>query len=179
LIGAPTGATIFSVTGVFEWTATTAGSYSFKVRVTDNSPQKSYDEEKITVTVTNSLQGDAVSIETIPAKLADATLVPTLENSIAPFNSDNFIQHNTTGAQVLVYPTIVQNSANISVMKKDENVRTMNVTVADRTGKIVMRKEKIDFQPQQVSLPHLSSGMYLMLIEFGGYNYSQKIIVSQ
>ena len=91
LIGAPAGATIDSVTGVFEWTATTAGSYSFKVRVTDNSPQKLYDEEKITVTVTNSLQGDAVSIETIPAKLADATLGPTLQNSIAASNSDKFI----------------------------------------------------------------------------------------
>jgi len=64
-------------------------------------------------------------------------------------------------------------------MKKSENIQTMNVTVAHGTGKTVMRKEKIDFQSQQISLPHLSSGMYLMLIEFGGYNYSQKIIVSQ
>jgi hypothetical protein len=55
----------------------------------------------------------------------------------------------------------------------------MNVIVADRTGKIVMRKEKINFQSQQISLPHLSSGMYIMLIEFGGHNYSQRIIVSE
>jgi hypothetical protein len=179
LIGPPAGATIDSMTGVFTWTATTAGGYSFTLRATDNSPQKLYDEEKITVTVTNSLQGNAVSIETMPAKLADATPVPTLQNSITAVNSDNFIQHNTTSAQVLVYPTIVQSSVNISVMKKDEKVQTMNVTVVDRVGKIVMQKDKIDFQSQQISLPHLSSGMYMMLIEFAGHYYSQKIIVSE
>jgi hypothetical protein len=120
LIRAPAGATIDSVTGVFKWTATTAGSYSFKVRATDNSPEKLYDEEKITVTVTNSLQGNAVSIETMPARLADATLGSALQNSIAAFNSNKFIQHNATSTQVLVYPTIVQNSVNISVMKNSE-----------------------------------------------------------
>jgi len=77
LIGAPAGANIDSVTGVFNWTPTTSGTYKFKVRVTDNSPQKLYDEEQITVTVTNSTpQADAVSIKTMPGKLLDATLVP-------------------------------------------------------------------------------------------------------
>jgi len=53
LISAPAGASINATTGAFSWTPTTTGSYTFKVRATDNSGL--YDEEQITVTVTNSL----------------------------------------------------------------------------------------------------------------------------
>jgi uncharacterized repeat protein (TIGR03803 family) len=55
LIGAPAGASINATSGVFTWTPTTAGSYNFKVRVTDNSALALFDEESITVTVTNTL----------------------------------------------------------------------------------------------------------------------------
>lgn len=53
LINAPQGATIGATTGVFKWTPTTTGNYTFKIRATD--PTGLYDEEQITVTVTNSL----------------------------------------------------------------------------------------------------------------------------
>lgn len=55
IIGAPAGASINATTGVFTWTPTTVSNYTFTVRATDNSGLKLYDEEKITVSVTNTL----------------------------------------------------------------------------------------------------------------------------
>ena len=54
LINAPAGASINATTGAFTWTPLAAGNFTFKVRVTDNDNPPLYDEEQITVTVTNS-----------------------------------------------------------------------------------------------------------------------------
>ncbi len=51
LIGAPSGAVINATTGAFSWKPTATGSFTFKVRVTDNGTPALYDEEAITVTV--------------------------------------------------------------------------------------------------------------------------------
>lgn len=53
LVGAPSGATIGSNSGVFQWTPGTAGSYSLTVRVTDDGTPPMSDEETITVTVSD------------------------------------------------------------------------------------------------------------------------------
>jgi hypothetical protein len=53
LINPPSGAAI-SASGVFTWTPSTAGSFPFKIRVTDNGSPILFDEEQITVTVTNT-----------------------------------------------------------------------------------------------------------------------------
>ncbi len=53
LIGAPTGAAI-TAAGAFNWTPTEAqgpGTFTFRVRVTDNGTPNLFDEEEITVTV--------------------------------------------------------------------------------------------------------------------------------
>jgi uncharacterized repeat protein (TIGR03803 family) len=55
LITPPTGATIAATTGVFNWTPTATGTFTFKVRVTDNGSPVLFDEEQITVTVTATL----------------------------------------------------------------------------------------------------------------------------
>jgi hypothetical protein len=59
----PAGASINSSSGVFAWmpTAAQAGSYTFKVRVTDNGNPSLFDEKSITITVyqPNSLSGFA------------------------------------------------------------------------------------------------------------------------
>lgn len=73
LIGAPSGAKINATTGVFTWTPTTAGSYSFKVRVKDNGTPSLYDEEKITVTVSSAV--NAVT-NTINTSTVNATMFP-------------------------------------------------------------------------------------------------------
>src|SRR5262249_42054371 len=54
LIGAPAGASIDPVSGAFTWTPTEAqgpGSYTFKVRVTDNGSPALFNEEEGTVLV--------------------------------------------------------------------------------------------------------------------------------
>jgi uncharacterized repeat protein (TIGR03803 family) len=51
----PAGATINASTGVFNWTPPTAGSFTFKIKVTDNGSPVGFDEEQITVTVTVTL----------------------------------------------------------------------------------------------------------------------------
>jgi hypothetical protein len=77
LIGAPAGASIGTTSGIFTWMPTTSGSFIFKVRVTDNSALALYDEEQITVTVTNSTpQADALSSQTVAGNFIEATLSP-------------------------------------------------------------------------------------------------------
>lgn len=77
LIGAPAGASIGTTSGIFTWMPTTSGSFIFKVRVTDNSALALYDEEQITVTVTNATpQNNAVSSQIVAGKFIDATLSP-------------------------------------------------------------------------------------------------------
>ncbi|HYK45002.1 MAG TPA: choice-of-anchor tandem repeat GloVer-containing protein, partial [Parafilimonas sp.] len=71
LIGAPAGAGIGATSGVFSWTPTAQGSFTFTVRVTDNGVPSLYDEEKITVTVT---QGFNAMIEGLPQ--THATIFP-------------------------------------------------------------------------------------------------------
>jgi hypothetical protein len=55
LIGAPAGASIGASSGVFSWTPTVQGSFTCTVRVTDNGVPDLYDEEKITISVTQGL----------------------------------------------------------------------------------------------------------------------------
>jgi len=75
LIGAPAGASINTTSGVFTWTPTTSGNYTFKVRVTDNGSPALYDEEQITVTVSNSLTANSVE-SNVAAVQTKATLYP-------------------------------------------------------------------------------------------------------
>jgi hypothetical protein len=65
LIMPPAGAAINSTTGVFTWTPTVAGSFVFKIRVTDNGSPILFDEEQITVTVTNAFAGQSTSSMTV------------------------------------------------------------------------------------------------------------------
>ncbi|MBI4301530.1 MAG: putative Ig domain-containing protein [Chloroflexi bacterium] len=53
LVGAPAGASINGSTGVFSWTPTDNGSFTFTVKVCDNGSPVLCDEEAITVTVNN------------------------------------------------------------------------------------------------------------------------------
>jgi len=85
----------------------------------------------------------------------------------------------STTAQVLIYPTIVENRVNVSVKKNSDDIQTMNVTVMDENGRTVLQQQKINFQSHQISLPHLSFGVYIILIEYGANSYEQKIIVSR
>jgi len=84
LISAPAGASINATTGAFSWTPTTTGSYTFKVRAADNSGL--YDEEQITVTVTNSL---------VAMNESEMNVNNKIEASIYPNPVQNKIHINT------------------------------------------------------------------------------------
>jgi hypothetical protein len=51
LVNGPAGATIGATSGSFSWTPQTAGTFTFLVRVTDNSSPSLADEEQVSVTV--------------------------------------------------------------------------------------------------------------------------------
>jgi hypothetical protein len=73
LIGAPAGASINSSTGAFTWTPTTTGNFTFKIRVTDNTGL--FDEEQITVTVTNTFSSSTLQSENAVVQ-GQATIFP-------------------------------------------------------------------------------------------------------
>ena len=62
LITPPSGATIGASTGAFSWTPAATGTFTFKVRVTDNGSPILYDEETITVTVTAALMTTSATL---------------------------------------------------------------------------------------------------------------------
>jgi hypothetical protein len=107
-----------------------------------------------------------------------STANPTLQEIVNAVNSENISAGNISDARISVYPTIVKNSINVSVIKTDHDIETMNMTIADAAGKPVLQKQKMSFQSQQTRLPNLTPGIYFILIEYGSNTYKQKIIVS-
>ena len=107
-----------------------------------------------------------------------STANPTLQEIITAVNSEN-ISGNISDARISVYPTIVKNSINISVLRNDDDAEAMNMIITDANGKIVLQKQKMSFQSQRMWLPNLTPGMYFILIEYGRNTYKQNIMVSE
>lgn len=80
--------------------------------------------------------------------------------------------------QIKIYPTIVQNNFNIEV-PSDKLIQKMNIQLIDATGKVVWQKQNADFLSQRISLPSLTSGTYIVLVDYGEARFTQKIIISQ
>ncbi|WP_171036587.1 malectin domain-containing carbohydrate-binding protein [Dyadobacter sediminis] len=59
LVNSPSGAAINATTGVFTWTPSTTGTYTFAVKVTDNGSPVLSDDETITVTVNGTASTSA------------------------------------------------------------------------------------------------------------------------
>jgi uncharacterized repeat protein (TIGR03803 family) len=94
LVNAPAGAKINTTSGVFTWTPSTTGSYTLKVRVTDDGNPPLFAERTVKVTVTNTALGTNVA-ENVTAKIAGPVLYPNpvqnkltlvMENLPARFN---------------------------------------------------------------------------------------------
>jgi len=107
-----------------------------------------------------------------------STANPTLQDFATTVESENVSKDNISDAQVSVYPTIVRNSINISVLKHHDNIQTMNVTVVNANGNAVLQKQRMSFQSQQILLPDVSSGVYFILVDYGANGYKQKIIIN-
>lgn len=102
LINAPAGAAIDSASGVFRWTPTEAqgpGSYSVKVRVTDNGSPPLYAERTPTITV-NETNATPVIAPIASQSVDEATLY-----SFQPTGSDADLPANTLTWSLVTAPT--------------------------------------------------------------------------
>lgn len=152
LIGAPSGATITSSTGTFSWTPLATGTYTFKVRVTDNGSPVLYDEEQITVTVSTTLTAARELSET-----ASDTTVQSIAN-------------NTTRQplEARIYPNPVKDKFIIAFNKPVDRVATI---VTDVRGATLQFKNQQLFKVNKIEMnvSDLKPGLYFIQVqtEFG------------
>jgi uncharacterized repeat protein (TIGR03803 family) len=134
LITPPAGATIGATTGVFSWTPTAAGSFTFKVRVTDNGSPVKFDEEQITVTVA-------------------AALTET--------GRDVGVTEKILMGKVDLYPNPVKSSFMISM---DRSFEKVTVTLTDVQGAIVRNwsMSKVNNQQMKFNVDRLAKGEYIL-----------------
>jgi len=137
LIGAPAGASINATTGVFTWTPTATGNFTFKVRVTDNGVPVLFDEEQITVTVTAtfSITANATN-EALTARTIGATIYPN------PVAGTLIITLNTSGIKG-------------------------SITITDITGMVLIQSPlKAQTKDRlEIDVTELKSGTYFLRIQ--------------
>lgn len=144
LITPPAGAVINATTGVITWTPAATGTFTFKVRVTDNGSPVLYDEETITVTVT----------ATLAAREA--------EEKTALSNPDEITAGELTGK---LYPNPVTGTKCTIVLNED--FRQLNTSVLDIKGTtIFINKHRITGNRQlELNLSGLPAGQYVVLVQ--------------
>jgi len=148
LITPPAGATIGATTGVFSWTPTAAGSFTFKVRVTDNGSPVKFDEEQITVTVTATLTVAASDVE---------------------------VKERTLMSKVLLYPNPVKSSCMVTL---DRSYGNVTATLTDLQGAIVKNwsMSKVNNQQLKFGLDGLARGQYILKLNTEGGSRVFKIL---
>ena len=145
LIGAPSGATISSTTGTFTWTPSVTGSFTFKVRVTDNGSPVLYDEETITVTVTAPALVNA-SVTTMAASIPDnVTETPhTVAATVYPNPASDKLTLTWTGT--------LQNAA---------------VRIIDMRGVVLYQQQHVNTESStlEINVRSLRPGEYLLQLQ--------------
>lgn len=149
LIGAPAGATIVASTGNFSWRPTAAGTYTFKVRATDNGSPALYDEEQITVTVTISFAARPVNTSAEERKTAADT-------------------------KVSVYPNPAHDNIYVSLSSQAEEV---TIQIFDMNGKMVSNSvHKLNNRNNiPVNVSSLQPGMYIIKVRTKDAGTSVKV----
>jgi uncharacterized repeat protein (TIGR03803 family) len=128
LIGAPSGAAISSSTGFFSWTPLTTGTYMFKVRVTDNGSPALYDEEQITVTVTNTITA-ARELTEKPIMVTEKPLETKMYPN--PVNDRFTIAFSKTAERVVAMITDVRGATVQGKNQQQFKVNKLEINVAD------------------------------------------------
>jgi len=148
LINAPVGATINTSTGAFSWTPAATGTYSFKVRVTDNGIPALYDEEQVSVTVT-------------------ATFAPLMTQT-------SQIQNNEA-RPLSLYPNPVTGQFYITAGFPDEDVV---VSILSENGTVLNTAKYHPGVKGRIELngSSLKPGSYILLIAYGWKKESIKFI---
>jgi hypothetical protein len=146
LISAPSGATISATTGTFSWTPSVTGTFTFKVRVTDNGSPVLYDEETITVTVT-------------------ATLVNTLANSAEADITATKLIEESPAATATLYPNPVTSDFTVTLKQPAASVL---LTILDAKGSMVqVQSFKNTGLQLHVDAAQLKRGAYLVQLKTG------------
>jgi hypothetical protein len=149
LITPPTGATINASTGAFSWRPTAAGTFTFKVRVTDNGSPVLFDEEQITVTVTASIAGSAS-----PTLTAEENNIELRRNEGQEINK----------AKLTVYPNPAAHKLFISGGNFSNQ---SNITIMTTGGSVVYRKDHSSIKSNNLELriDHLVPGQYFLQVK--------------
>jgi uncharacterized repeat protein (TIGR03803 family) len=152
LIGAPSGASIGATTGIFKWTPTTTGSFTFKVRVTDNGSPVLYDEEQITVTVTATAPVTSYTVVTKSIKGGDI-------NANSPH----------------IYPNPVTDKFVVMLNEYPVNPRA---TIIDSKGAMVSKWSYLSVggTKMEFDISNLSSGQYILQLRSGGKSWVFKFL---
>jgi hypothetical protein len=143
LIGAPAGATINASTGLFAWTPSVTGTFTFKVRVTDNGSPILFSEQTVTVTVTATALTSMTEANLTAAKQAEEVQ-----------------------AEAALFPNPVASSFTINLRNQVNNAR---VTIMDVKGATVYSKTFNGVAQQlRVQVLQLKPGAYTALVQADG-----------
>lgn len=149
LITPPAGAVINSSTGVFSWTPSTTGTFTVKVRVTDNGSPVLYDEETITVTVSATLAATAIVDE---------------ENTSLRYTASEGIYPNPT--------------ERLTTITLAENFDKVSTAVIDLKGAVMVQNKHrvVGNNKVTVDLGSLLPGKYIIRVVTGETTKSFKVI---
>ena len=140
LITAPSGATINAGTGIFNWTPSATGSFTFKIRVTDNGAPVLFDEEQITVTVT--------------ATLVAKPSLTTMQQSEKSLN------------KVSIYPNPVRDKLTVTL---DRSVLKISGILTNVNGQVIknLSPAAINAGKFEISVSDLAPGTYVLELNNG------------
>jgi uncharacterized repeat protein (TIGR03803 family) len=155
LIGAPTGATIGASTGLFTWTPSVTGTFTFKVRVTDNGSPILFSEQTVTVNVT-----------------ATALTSLTTTNLEAAEQAEEKSQPVATSASL--YPNPAHQHVTVTL---PQPATTVTLTILDAKGIVVRPAVQLKGGTQfQVDATTLKPGAYLLHLKMETGNQTLKFV---
>lgn len=144
LIAPPTGSVMNATSGVFTWTPATAGTFTFKVRVTDNGSPVLFDEETIKVTVTN----------TVAARTSlEESAEPAAETKLPGIATGKLYPNPATG--------------NNCVIELDEPFEKLNTSIMDIKGTAVaVNKHRLQGNRRvELDLTRIQAGQYIIIVQ--------------
>jgi uncharacterized repeat protein (TIGR03803 family) len=153
LISPPTGAAISS-TGTFTWTPSATGTFTVKVRVTDNGSPVLYSEKTFTVTVT-------------------ATAVTTSAVSANALTMSNQMEASAN-LKAALYPNPVVSSFTVNLKQQAQDVK---LAIVDMKGAVVYSKQyNSAVQQLPVNASGFKSGSYIMMIQAHGITQALRFV---
>lgn len=142
LVSPPGGATI-TTAGTFSWTPSTTGTFTVKLRVTDNGSPVLYSEKSFTVTVTT----------------AALTATSVADESLAAAK----VEEQKPAAKISLYPNPVATTFTVTL---PETAKNLKLTIVDAKGATVYsRAYSNPLQQVQVDAATLKGGSYLVLLQ--------------